>query len=187
MEIVLIRHTTPKIEKGICYGQLNVDVRDTFENEVIAIKRQISNYSFDAIYSSPLLRCYKLASKIGNPIFLNSKLKELNFGDWENKAWNTIDEKEINPWMENFVNKRPTNGESYIELQNRAVKFLNTLINEDIKSVAIICHAGTIRALLAYMLNVDLKNSFDFKIEYGQVINISFKNNTFKVISGLHQ
>lgn len=186
MEIVLIRHTTPKIEKGICYGQLNIDVTDTFYNELTNIKKQLTCYNFDTMYSSPLLRCYKLASNIGNPVFLDCRLKELNFGDWENKAWDTINEKELKPWMDNFVTEKPTNGESYVALQNRAVSFLNEITsNENLKSVAIVCHAGTIRAFLAYMLNVALKNSFNFKIDYGQVIAISFENKTFKIISGL--
>lgn len=33
MKIYLIRHTTPHIEKGICYGQTDLDVAETFNNE----------------------------------------------------------------------------------------------------------------------------------------------------------
>jgi len=32
-EIYLIRHTTPKVEKGICYGQTDLNLADTFEQE----------------------------------------------------------------------------------------------------------------------------------------------------------
>jgi len=35
MEIYLIRHTTPDVAKGICYGQTDLDVANTFEEEVI--------------------------------------------------------------------------------------------------------------------------------------------------------
>ena len=37
MEIYLIRHTTPKIEKGICYGQADLNVADSFEEEINVI------------------------------------------------------------------------------------------------------------------------------------------------------
>ena len=33
MLIHLIRHTTPDIETGICYGQTDLDVSDSFEKE----------------------------------------------------------------------------------------------------------------------------------------------------------
>ena len=37
MEIYLIRHTTPLIEKGICYGQTDLDITESFEEEVSMI------------------------------------------------------------------------------------------------------------------------------------------------------
>ena len=39
MAIFLIRHTTPLIEKGICYGQLNIDVTESFEAEAGKYKK----------------------------------------------------------------------------------------------------------------------------------------------------
>ena len=33
MEVVLIRHTSVDVPKGTCYGQTDVPVRDTFEQE----------------------------------------------------------------------------------------------------------------------------------------------------------
>ena len=42
-----------------------------------------------------------------------------------------------------------------------------------LKKVIIVAHAGVIRTLLSYINNVDLKDSFQFKIGYGEVLKSS--------------
>ena len=42
MEIYLVRHTTPAINNGICYGQTDVDLNfDTFESEFCDINDKL--------------------------------------------------------------------------------------------------------------------------------------------------
>jgi len=183
MEIYLVRHTTPKIEKGICYGQTNVGVTESFTNEVTTIKKQLPDSNNCIIYSSSLFRCYKLATELGNPVFIDSRLKEVNFGSWENTAWNDIPKKESDSWMNNFVTEKPPKGESYIELQKRVINFFEILINKTkpTDSVIVVCHAGPMRAWLSYIQQIALKDSFNIKIDYGQVFKIKYTNNTFSI------
>ncbi|WP_200979215.1 alpha-ribazole phosphatase [Echinicola sp. 20G] len=175
MEIHLIRHTTPQIAKGICYGQSDIEIADTFEEEVTLIKKNLPRLNPDfAVFSSPLTRCKKLAVNFfRSPITLDSRLMELNFGEWELKAWNDIPKEEINPWMKDFVNTPCQNGESYQDLYQRCVDFLTELKSSDVQQAVIITHAGPIRAMNAYLNNIDLKDSFDLKVDYGQVITFS--------------
>lgn len=184
MEIYLVRHTTPEIAKGICYGHTNIEVTDSFKAEMASIKRQLPLDTNYKIYSSPLLRCYKLATALGNPIHLDSRLKEVNFGTWENQAWDAIPKKEIDPWMENFVTKTPPNGESYIELQKRVIDFFETLKEKssEYNSIIVVAHAGPMRAWLSHIQKTALKDSFTIKIDYGQVFKIKHINNTFTLI-----
>ena len=37
MDIYLVRHTTPKIDKGICYGQSDLELADSYPEEFKAI------------------------------------------------------------------------------------------------------------------------------------------------------
>lgn len=184
MEIYLIRHTTPNIEKGICYGQTNIDVTSSFYEEVKNIKKQVLLKQNSKIYSSPLLRCYKLASQLGNLVFTDSRLKEVNFGTWENKSWDSIPKKEIDPWMANFVTEKPTEGESYIELQNRVIDFFRVLTKESNQndSIIIVTHAGPMRAFLSYIQKIELIDSFNIKIKYGQVFKIKYNNDAFTLV-----
>ncbi|WP_299441009.1 alpha-ribazole phosphatase [uncultured Aquimarina sp.] len=172
MEIYLVRHTTPNIEKGICYGQSDLGITDTFDSEVIKIHNQIPVHKISKIFCSPLQRCKILAETFNIPIVYDNRLKELDFGDWELKAWNDIHPSELNPWMEDFVNVQVPNGESYVTLQKRILEFYNSLEHTAEDSIMIVAHAGPIRALLAYIQQIELKDSFDIKINYGDVMKI---------------
>ena len=189
MEIYLIRHTTPDVAKGVCYGQANIGVTSTFKDEFTQIKSKLPLNKKVVIYSSPLFRCYKLASElasdINTSIFLDSRLKEVNFGTWENKAWDDIPKEEIDPWMKKFVTEKPPMGESYIELQTRVIDFFITTIKketESTKSIFIVAHAGPIRSWLAHIQQIDLKDSFDIKVEYGQVIKLNYQDSKFSLV-----
>ncbi|WP_299222342.1 alpha-ribazole phosphatase [uncultured Aquimarina sp.] len=172
MEIYLVRHTTPNIEKGICYGQSDLGITNTFESEVVEIHNQIPIQKVSKIYCSPLQRCKILAETFDIPTTFDNRLKELDFGDWELKAWNDISPSALNPWMEDFVNVQVPNGESYVMLQERMVAFYNSLNHSAEESIIIVAHAGPIRALLSYVRKIELKDSFSIKINYGDVIKI---------------
>ncbi|WNH12469.1 alpha-ribazole phosphatase [Thalassobellus suaedae] len=174
MEIYLIRHTTPEIGKGVCYGDSDIPLRVTFSLEAEKILSAIPK-SFDKVYSSPLQRCTQLAYVISEDITLDNRLKELNFGSWELKKWTDIPHNEIQPWYDDWVNKPTHNGESYQELQNRGISFLEDIPN-DYNRIAIVTHAGVIRSLWAYFKNIALKKSFNaLVIEYGAVIKIIYR------------
>ena len=66
MEVVLIRHTSVAVPKGTCYGQTDVPVADTFEQEAAATRAVLGRYGqFDAVFSSPLTRARLLAAACG--------------------------------------------------------------------------------------------------------------------------
>ena len=184
MEIFLVRHTTPDIEKGICYGQTDLDITDTFQNEVNAVKNHIP-VGDHAIYSSPLKRCTLLAHELGTTVCTDKRLMELNFGQWEMQAWDKIPQESLQPWMDDFVNEAPPEGESYVQLKERAMECFNDITTKNHKSVAIVCHGGVIRALLATILNIELKDSFQIKIPYGHVVHLTKYNDKFQIKHGL--
>lgn len=174
MEIILVRHTTPNIEKGICYGQADIDVLDSFSEEIKPIIQKVPvNDKNTVYYSSPLKRCALLASKLSDTIIFDDRLKELNFGDWELKKWDAIDKGPLDVWMNNFVEEPTKNGESYINLHQRTTAFLEEIKLKNHKRVVITTHAGVIRSLYSYIHNTALKNSFDLKVAYGEVIKIN--------------
>ena len=77
MDIYLIRHTAPLVDKGICYGQTDLDVTDSFEAELEQIRPHIPG-DIKKVYSSPLQRCLKLATALfpNQPISTHNDLME---------------------------------------------------------------------------------------------------------------
>lgn len=172
MEVYLVRHTTPLIGKGICYGQTDLNLTPTYLDEFKGIKQKVPS-SVDIVFSSPLIRCKQLAQYLYSEIQFDDRLKEIDFGKWEKKKWNHIDKTEIDQWMKDFVNISPPKGESFIELFTRVSEFWHELISMNQDNIVIISHAGVIRSVLAKTLDIPLKNAFKLKLSYGSVSKIS--------------
>lgn len=178
MEIYLIRHTETICEKGICYGQSDVDIAVPFDSIFENILSQLPSEAL--IFSSPLKRCVILAKYIQENIKTISfqedhRLKEMNFGDWELKPWNDIPPEQLNPWMEDFVKIKVSNGESFIELHERVGDFLAEKKTKKTNSpLVIVTHAGVIRSFLCHHSGLPLKDAFQNKVDFGEVIKIDF-------------
>jgi alpha-ribazole phosphatase len=173
MEIYLVRHTKPNIGSGICYGQADIDVADTFEAEAEVIK-QLLPKNIQQLYSSPLNRCKKLAQHLFPDYLIkySEALQEMHFGEWELQSWDTIPQEPLNEWMNDFVNVRVPGGENYLDLHARTIQCYES-IKAKKESAIIFTHAGNIRSILSYINNVPLEASFSkFKVEYGGVIRI---------------
>ena len=51
-EIYLIRHTTPEVEKGVCYGQTDLNLKNTFPQEAKRIKEITPNTIHQGVFPS---------------------------------------------------------------------------------------------------------------------------------------
>ncbi|MFH0702917.1 MAG: alpha-ribazole phosphatase [bacterium] len=182
MEIYLIRHTSPNIEKGICYGQSNIDLSTDFEKEFEVINKNLQNIEDLFFYSSPLKRCSALAKYLSKSSFISDKrLMEINFGDWELKNWDSINKKDFQLWVDDFVSVSCPNGESFNDLYLRSINFFEELIKKNHKKVAIITHAGVMRSIISYILEIPLKKSVLLKIDYGSILKIRIINQVIEI------
>jgi len=111
MIIHLVRHTTPAIDEGICYGQTDLDLSANFKQERKAVMAKLKS-KYDAVYTSPLKRCSQLAALIASEnLVTDDRLMEYNFGDWELKPWSSFKSESENNWINNFVDQAAPNGE----------------------------------------------------------------------------
>jgi alpha-ribazole phosphatase len=185
MFIYLIRHTKPAIEKGICYGQTDLNLVDSFEEEAAVIKNVLPP-SISHVYSSPLTRCKRLAEYLFNSeISFHDDLKELHCGSWEMQVWDKIPAVELQPWMDDFVQVRVPGGESYMDLFARTVNRYKEIISAPLPA-AIIAHGGVIRSILSHVTGTPLEDSFKvFPLYYGAVVQINSISNEVKILSNI--
>jgi alpha-ribazole phosphatase len=174
MKVTFIRHTSVGVEADICYGQSDVDVSATFEVEAQQLCAKLQHHTFDAVYCSPLSRCRKLSSFCGYPDpIVDNRLMELSFGDWEMKSWNEINDSQIERWYADWINEKPTNGESFAEQVQRVENFLNELKTIGHKQILIFTHAGVIRSVGIATNQFSLAEAFESKVEYGDILELS--------------
>lgn len=179
MKLYVIRHTSVAIEPGICYGQSDVDVAESFHEERNAVKQELSKLHFDTIISSPLQRCQKLAEHLfpDQKVFYEDRIKELDFGDWELKNWDDIyNSAEGKNWMDDYQNLPTLNGESYPQMLGRIAEWLKELKAMEMKAAGVVTHAGVIR-ILKYLIEGQPMNKLfaEFKPPYGSVTIFDLK------------
>lgn len=172
MEIHIIRHIEPAIEKGICYGQTDVLLHDGCEKIHKQIAENIDT-DFSQIYSSPLLRCKLLAQELSKDVIYDIRLMEVNFGDWEMQKWDEINEQEINIWMENYIEKSPPKGESLNDLFYRFKNFITE--KKYNKKILIVAHAGIIRCAFHLFNKIKIDKIMMIKVEYGVIYKFNYK------------
>lgn len=177
MEVYLIRHTAPQIEKDVCYGQTDIPLAETFRADSKKVLKCLPD-KIDVVYSSPLNRCMQFAAlvKSNQKVIQDKRLMEMNFGSWEMKKWDTIDQKILSKWMKDFVNEKAPGGECFTVLNQRVKTFFNEKINSfnnEKNAIAIITHAGVIRSFLCTVLEIPLVNAFKVSLDYGSVTKLN--------------
>jgi len=171
MKLYFIRHTSVDVPEGICYGQSNVPLQSTFEQEAEIIKNKLEGIEFDAVFSSPLSRCRKLAKYCDlGKVQWKDRLKEMHFGDWEMLPWNDIKGEKIDSWYENWINQPASGGESFQMQYDRVSSFIDEIKKEKYTNVAIFTHAGVLNCVRVYMGDTTLENAFDWMPSYGEII-----------------
>lgn len=166
MKIYVVRHTAVGVN-GLCYGQTDVPLKETFEQEAEIVKQNLKDRPHDAVYSSPLSRARKLAEYCGyKNIQLYDRLKELHFGDWEMQPW---DEINMTEWEKDWVNNPAPNGESFKQMYDRVSSFIEEIKKTGHSSVIVFAHGGVINCFRVYFGQTDLKSSFDQLAEYGEI------------------
>jgi alpha-ribazole phosphatase len=187
MDLYLIRHTKPQVLDGVCYGQADIDVASSFDEEFEVLKNKLNAIQPKEIFSSPLQRCLKLAHASAThlnsaTVMPDNRLMELNFGDWELQPWSDIPQGIVGEWTEAHIRHTTPNGESYQDLYLRAKNFLEE-ISEKHEGEALIAftHAGVIRALVAEALNLPLIHAVRLQIDYGSVSKIVIKDKVSQI------
>lgn len=170
MEVFVSRHTRVSVPSGICYGQTDVALRETFLEEIDQFKHRIPT-DLDIVFSSPLQRCKQVAKSFSEEFITDNRLLEMDFGLWEMKDWNDIPQKEIQPWYDDFVFTKTPNGENFEMLFLRLKSFLDELRAKDYQKVLIVTHAGIIRAIWSYLLETSLQNAFKIPVGFEEVLH----------------
>jgi alpha-ribazole phosphatase len=167
MQVFLIRHPHPRIGAGICYGQLDVECEDP---QPIAASLRSLIPANTPVISSPLLRARTLAEALDPGTRLDPRLSEINFGNWEGRAWDEIERAALDAWAADVLHFTPPGGESVADLQSRAVSFAQSI---DLPSVALVTHAGVMRALIGHWQQLPVEQWSRLQFDFGSLTEVN--------------
>ncbi len=144
MEIYLVRHgiTDWNREKRLQGWKGSVLSSEGLEQAAELAKR-LSDLRVDAVFSSDLSRAVQTAEILLEknswrvPLIKDSRLREINHGQWEGQSVFALDELKNLPSVENF---RPPGGESFGDVARRALDFLDDLRGLEYENVVIVGH-----------------------------------------------
>lgn len=174
MEIYLIRHTSVDVPTGVCYGQTDVPLKASFGQEAAAVASQLEGILFDEVFVSPLSRCVKLAGFCGcADARRDPRLLELDFGAWEMKRWEEIQDPHLQEWFDDYLHVPTTGGESFMQQYARVSHFLDEIKASQAQRVAVFTHGGVITCAHVYAGLKTPEEAFSSIPSYGSITRIT--------------
>ncbi len=173
MKFYFIRHTSVDVPKGVIYGQTDVPLRDSFEEEATIVSSKIQHVDFDAVFVSPLTRCVRLADFCGyGDAIRDKRIMELNMGDWEMRRLGMPNDfREIQKRF-NLLTTQPPNGESFGMLYERVSNFIDEVKQLKHDIVGVFAHGGVLASAQVYNGLIQPHNILDGLTPYGGIVQI---------------
>ena len=194
LELILIRHgETDSNIRGSYLGWTDIELNKTGIGQVRILRDRLKNTKIDKIYSSPLKRAMQTADIInenyGLDIVYTDGLKERNFGIWDDLTIEEMKQRypsEYNAWIGDWIKYPIAKGESAIEAYNRSAQFVRDLIDRNNEGVfMLVTHLGTIRFLLAYLMDLGIESSWHFRVDNASITKVEI-NDGYSVLTKLN-
>lgn len=175
MIVYIVRHTSVVLDgQYICYGATDVDVRDTFPFEAAETKKKLEGILFDGIFTSPLQRAEKLAVYCGySDAERDSRLKEMNFGEWEGRPWSEIIVgQSTEEFFLEYINRPTPGGESQQMQYDRVRDFILEKKDKGYQQILVFCHGGVINCARTLAGQCELHEAFATIPDFGSVTRL---------------
>lgn len=154
-QLVLIRHPPVMLPAGVCYGASDVAAAAWPQAHVRALRAQLPPGA--QVASSPLSRCRRLAESLASDrscVWLDGRLQEMDFGDWELQPFEAIDRNAIDAWAAATWDFAPPGGESAQTMSLRVLAALDDLLRPAPEGLVVVAHAGPLRVMLGHLLRL---------------------------------
>ena len=188
IQIALLRHAQTDLHGCFCgHSDPSLSVRG--QEQLPAIIRSLSHIEPHAIWSSDLRRAVETAEPIAKHFGLSYTtspgFREMNFGSWEGLTWKEVELQypdDSRAWAKLFPHHRPPGGESFLELQARAVEQLERLAKQlESGCTLVVTHAGFIRTAVAWVLGVPDKRISRIGQNHGALTTLEKVGNHWSV------
>jgi len=179
--LYLIRHAEVEASyQGVFGGRIDMDLSPRGHEQAAALANYLRRKTFDAVYASPMKRVQQTLSVYANngapkPVILPS-LREVHFGDWTGLTFAQVQERfgaRASSWLDQLAAGTIPSAETATEYRARIEPCLNEILRKHSgQHVALFCHGGVIRQMLAILLDLPLQKTASFEIDYASLTEI---------------
>jgi len=162
--ILLIRHgENDWVKEQRLAGWIpDIHLNDNGREQARQLASRLAHLPIAAVYSSPITRCMETAGFIsqahGLSITQEAALGEVRYGEWEGKELKELAKTPQWHAVQHYPSRfRFPEGESFVEVQQRAVSALENLATRHAKEIiAVVSHADVIKLVLAQFLGMHI-------------------------------
>ena len=162
-------------------GWIDMNLSPTGRRQAKILADYLRRKTIDAIYASPMKRVQQtLAPTLklnGHVPTVMHGLREINFGDWTGLGWQEVEEQfkfQSHEWLQRITDHGVPNGESGRVFRARVEPCLRKILARHRgQNVAVFCHGGVIRMMLAILLKLPLPKTNHFDIEYAGITQVA--------------
>ena len=175
MDVYLIRHTTPQIAAGTCFGSLDVDVLPSVVSEAERLVAMLPEAA--PVVTNESVRCRRLATLLAGALdsrlIVEERLREIGFGAWEGLLWTEIPRAQTDLWSRDVWNQSAPQGETYAAMHARVNAAWEALLLLDVPALIVVGCAGPLRALLTITLELPAEAFIRLHLDYGGIAKLS--------------
>jgi alpha-ribazole phosphatase len=174
MRVLVFRHGTVQHTGGKMFlGRTDIPLSAEGRRQAEAWRNGFKERTPKSIIASPLKRSYEFARILAghreSDLTVCPEFAEIDLGDWDGRPMSEIQKTDPATWQargEDLARFRPPHGESFEDLQNRAVPVFNKLINYSDSELIVVAHAGVNRVILCHLLGIPLAHLFRIGQDY---------------------
>jgi alpha-ribazole phosphatase/probable phosphoglycerate mutase len=181
--VFLIRHGETVWNAEMKFqGHQDVPLSDKGLKQARSLAGRLREQEIAAVYASDLGRAVQTASELAVPRGLEINtvpaLREINFGAWEGLTFKEVKHNYsglLQEWWANPLATRIPGGECLSDLVVRVTGALKEIIaHNKNRQVAVVCHGGPVRALVASVLGMDLNENWRIRQDNAALNIIDF-------------
>lgn len=190
--IFLIRHAEAAgIDEQKRYiGQQDPELSPLGMHQAQKLCLAFTSFPIKAVFTSDLVRAVNTASLIANdhhcPIEKIKEFREINLGTWEGRTFQEIQAQypeEYEQRGRDIANYRTPGGESFAELQKRALHAFTNVAEKAEGDLVIVAHAGVNRVILCHLMQRPIEELFSIPQDHAAVNIIRQSKGSYSVVT----
>jgi broad specificity phosphatase PhoE len=176
--VILVRHTAiDTAYTGICYGRTDVALSPAGLAAIGPLAIELARAHPTALFHSDMTRTRALATRLAHecaqPLTADERLRELDFGKWEQRSWDDIhtrDQVDIARLIHEPHSFAPPAGETVMDLRNRVLAWYRSL--PPLGTIIAVTHGGPISVLRGTLSNAPVVQWPTLVPPYGSVTEL---------------